>query len=430
MCWSTGHILARGAPRFEHLQDPDDVTLSRLLGEKLFPFFSETWALLLCAFPDVSQLRHRGDVRPACNPAGMSTTTSSTHDLVSRLAALLRNERRAMADFVSELAEFDRRRCWEELGYPSLFEFLVRELGLSRGNAFYRTKAVSLVQRFPEVLEALRDGKLCITSIAEVARVLTAENRAEVLPRFFHVSRHEAKLVSAEIAPRPAAPLREVVTLAVEREPIARPASLAIPASGPVPEASAVHPLNSAASNVVELPREVRRPDPQREVNDPLTADLSRLHLTVTRDLLAKVEAARLALSHSRPGATIADVLELGAETALTREAKRRALVAKPRAGRPAHQPAGSGSDHIPAAVRREVWRRDGGCCQWKLASGGICGSKMRAQLDHIVPRGKGGQSTIENLRVLCERHNQYAARLEYGDDVMARYRRARARSA
>jgi hypothetical protein len=48
-------------------------------------------------------------------------TSMPTQDLVSRLAALLRNERRAMADFISELAEFDRRRCWEELGYPSLF---------------------------------------------------------------------------------------------------------------------------------------------------------------------------------------------------------------------------------------------------------------------------------------------------------------------
>jgi hypothetical protein len=349
-------------------------------------------------------------------------------DLVARLATLLRNERRAMADFIAELAEFDRRRCWEELGYPSLFEFLVRELGLSRGNAFYRTKAVSLAQRFPEVLEALRDGKLCITSIAEVARVLTAENRTEVLPRFFHVSRQEAKLVSAEISPRPAVPVREVVALAVEREPIARPPSLAFPAPIPMP-GSAVHPLNSAASKVLEPARQVR-PEPLREQNDPLTAELSRLHLTVTRDLLAKVEAARLALSHSHPGATIADILELGAEAALTRDARRRALVARPRARRPANQPAGSRSDHIPAEVRRQVWRRDGGCCQWKLASGGICGSRMRLQLDHVVPKGKGGQTTVENLRVLCERHNQYAARLAYGDELMARHRRVRAKSA
>jgi hypothetical protein len=139
-------------------------------------------------------------------------TTECIRERVSRLAGLLAREREAMAEFLSDLADFDQRRCWEELGYPSLFEFLVRELRLSRGNAFYRTKAVDLVRRFPEVLEALRDGKLCISCIPEVARVLTPQNQLETLPRFFHLSRDEAKLLSAELAPREVVPVREVVT--------------------------------------------------------------------------------------------------------------------------------------------------------------------------------------------------------------------------
>jgi hypothetical protein len=79
--------------------------------------------------------------------------------LVARLAELLANERCAMADFLFALSEFDACRAWEKLGYPSLFDFLVRELGMSRGTAFYRKTAVELVRRYPEVLEALRDGR-------------------------------------------------------------------------------------------------------------------------------------------------------------------------------------------------------------------------------------------------------------------------------
>jgi 5-methylcytosine-specific restriction endonuclease McrA len=37
------------------------------------------------------------------------------------------------------------------------------------------------------------------------------------------------------------------------------------------------------------------------------------------------------------------------------------------------------------------------------MSSGGLCGSTRRLQLDHITPRARGGPSTIENLRVLCE---------------------------
>ncbi len=153
-------------------------------------------------------------------------TTSTIQERVSRLAGLLAREREALALFISELADFDARRCWESMGYPSLFEFLTRELRLSRGNAFYRAKAVGLVQRFPEVLDALREGKLCLSCVPEVARVVTEANRAEVLPRFFHLSREDAKLLSVELVPREVVPVREVV-IAV------RPPAPAPPPRGP-----------------------------------------------------------------------------------------------------------------------------------------------------------------------------------------------------
>ncbi len=138
---------------------------------------------------------------------------NSARDPTLRLASLLRDERNALADFLVLLADFDRRRLWLELGHASLFSFLHRELGLSRGAAHYRKTASDLVQRFPEVIEHLREGRLCITSVVEVARVLTTENRGEVLPRFFHLSKREAAEVAAEIRPDENAPRRAVVTV-------------------------------------------------------------------------------------------------------------------------------------------------------------------------------------------------------------------------
>jgi hypothetical protein len=118
-----------------------------------------------------------------------------------------------MADFLVALAEFDRGRLWVHLGFSSLFEYLHRELGLSRGSAHYRKVAAQLVQRFPEVVEPLRSGKLCITVVLELAKVITPENRAEVLPRFFHRSKQEAKAVAVEIRPAEVVPRREMVAL-------------------------------------------------------------------------------------------------------------------------------------------------------------------------------------------------------------------------
>src|SRR6266702_819070 len=137
---------------------------------------------------------------------------NSALEETTRLARLLSKEQGALADFLLALADFDRQRLWLQLGHSSLFYFLHRELGLSKGAAHYRKVAAELVQRFPEVVEPLRDGRLCISSIVALAKVLTKENRHEVLPRFFHCSKREAQAEAAAILPAEAAPHREVVT--------------------------------------------------------------------------------------------------------------------------------------------------------------------------------------------------------------------------
>ena len=133
-------------------------------------------------------------------------------NFADRLASLLRREQGALADFLLALADFDEKRLWEPLGYSSLFHFLHRHLGMSKGAAHYRKTAAELIRRVPEVVDPLRAGTLCITSIIELAKVLTPENREEVLPRFLHCSRREAQAVSAELAPTEAPPHRTVVT--------------------------------------------------------------------------------------------------------------------------------------------------------------------------------------------------------------------------
>ena len=57
--------------------------------------------------------------------------------------------------------------------------------------------------------------------------------------------------------------------------------------------------------------------------------------------------------------------------------------------------------DHVPAAVRRAVWSRDEARCKWPLDAGGTCDSTLRLEIDHVVPRGRGGPSTIEICRSL-----------------------------
>ena len=68
----------------------------------------------------------------------------------------------------------------------------------------------------------------------------------------------------------------------------------------------------------------------------------------------------------------------------------------------------GSRSRYIPVAVRREVWRRDNGCCSYvDPHSGRRCGSRYRLEIDHVVPFALGGATELWNLRIRCRAHHR-----------------------
>src|SRR5574341_2253708 len=297
----------------------------------------------------------------------------SARELTTRLLDLLRREQSALADFLLALSDFDAERRWQELGYTSLFYFLHRELGMSKGAAHYRKTAAELLRRVPEVVEPLRDGRLCITTIIALAKVLTPENREEVLPRFFNCSRQEAKAVSAELCPAEAAPHRTVVTAS----PVipGAPRTLALEAVAGV---QPVEPEMSMAA--ASVPSSPAREDPPpsaptaplspRSRAEPLTADLRRLHVTVSKRFMQKLEAARDALSHSHPGADVEAILEAGLDLVIERAAKRRGLVKRPRTATKAPSPGlsrpGGGGEG------RWSWRRGEG--RWAHSGGGDAG--------------------------------------------------------
>jgi hypothetical protein len=166
--------------------------------------------------------------------------------------------------------------------------------------------------------------------------------------------------------------------------------------------------------------------------------------------VVRKLKAARDGLSHSIPGATMEQVLEIALDLLLEKQANARGKVKRPRAilaesppplallqtepppsTTPTTEPRPPRRDGprpaIPSAVRRSVWERDGDHCTWPLDGGGCCGSTHRLELDHVIPWAEWGPSTVENLRVVCGRHNTLAARLHFGEQQVGRYAGRRA---
>jgi hypothetical protein len=88
--------------------------------------------------------------------------------------------------------------------------------------------------------------------------------------------------------------------------------------------------------------------------------------MTVSKQFLENLETARKGQGHAQPGASAEKVIEAALDLLLAQQAKRRAEVSKPQQNsRPSKNPG-----HVPAAVKRAVWARDEGKCQWRLDSG------------------------------------------------------------
>ena len=74
----------------------------------------------------------------------------------------------------------------------------------------------------------------------------------------------------------------------------------------------------------------------------------------------------------------------------------------------PAAKPSAPGRA-IPAAVKRQVWQRDGGRCSYvDRETGRCCNSRHLSEMDHILPYALGGGADPGNLRLRCRAHHRH----------------------
>ena len=71
-------------------------------------------------------------------------------------------------------------------------------------------------------------------------------------------------------------------------------------------------------------------------------------------------------------------------------------------------------SRHVPAAVRRRVWKRDQGQCAF-VGDSRRCTERGFLEFHHVVPFADGGPTTAENLQLRCRAHNVYEAEQHFG---------------
>src|SRR6185436_9427143 len=214
---------------------------------------------------------------------------------------------------------------------------------------------------------------------------LTDDNHEDVLRIATHRSKREVELLVAALRPLPAVPttIRNVVP------PLGQACTAA-------PTAEPAISLDSEAPPAVIA---------------PLSTEQYRVQFTMTRQMHDRLRRVQELLRHSVPDGDPAEIFDR-ALSLLLHDLERRKMA---RTNRPRGAPhIFSGTRYVPAAVRREVWARDGGQCTF-IGVDGRCQERAFLELHHITAFADGGEPTVVNLELRCRPHNQYEAGRSFG---------------
>jgi len=143
------------------------------------------------------------------------------------------------------------------------------------------------------------------------------------------------------------------------------------------------------------------------------------IQVALARETHEKLQRAQALARHILPDGNVAAILDR-ALTLLIADLERRrfASVTSPRPSPGEHATSGR---YIPSAIRRAVWLRDEGRCAF-VGRSGPCGETAFLEFHHVAPYAAGGAATADNIQLRCRAHNQYEARLFFGDSLMDRF--------
>ena len=352
----------------------------------------------------------------------MSLKRLSNSELHNSFKDAVQTERNSLKDVLLHVIEVDRRQIYFDFNCSSLFAYMTEVMGYSNGPAQRRIDAARLSYEVPQLVETIESGALNLDQV----RLMQQSIRQVVKESHTPVTTEQKIQVLNEIVGKSLAESEVIV----------------------------------ASSFDVKIKKSVRI---QRQADESV-----RMEISFSKEQWAKLEEMRMLLSHSLPSGSWDDVFEYVADKVIQQKSKlvKRRKYTKAPLQKPAEAIANNkvaaglsdisetseirlrklicgegtkGNKHsvenrstkiskadrfassfgmrtsIPAAIERQVFRRDQFCQRQNPMTGKKCATKWKLQIDHIVPVWAGGGNSLENLQLLCAGHNQAKYRGEAG---------------
>jgi hypothetical protein len=310
---------------------------------------------------------------------------------VERAAAC---ERLVVSRLIALLMEVDSRKLYAGQGYSSLFTYCMRVLHLSEHAAYLRIEAARSARRFPEILEKLADGSLHLTAVSLLAPHLSDANHVQLIDAATHMSKRDVEGLIARLRPQPDVP-SSVRKLPAPASPVAPKPPVTESAGHTVPSTPIVVDVAPARPAIIK----------------PTAPKRYKVQFTMSHEMYEKLRRVQDVMRHSIPDGDPSVIFDRALTLLLADLLKAKCGVAE-HSQRPRPKP--SRGRHIPATVKRDVWRRDEGRCAFRGVHG-RCNETGFLEFHHVVPYADGGEASTSNIQLRCRAHNEYESELWSG---------------
>lgn len=213
------------------------------------------------------------------------------------------------------------RRLYLGDGYPSLFAWCTRALRYSEHEAYLRIEVARAARRFPDILDRLADGSVHLTAVSLLAPHLTAGNHEQLIDAARHRTKREVEELVATLRPAAEAPnpRARIVPLPCGGSDGAPPAAAP---SGPAPGKLSLFqvalPGAAGPESASGLNLELSTPA------SPAPEPTWRLHVTLPKRTLERLDRARDLMRHQVPDGDAALILDRALELLIERLERRK----------------------------------------------------------------------------------------------------------
>ncbi|MEZ4750613.1 MAG: HNH endonuclease signature motif containing protein [Bdellovibrionota bacterium] len=292
--------------------------------------------------------------------------------------------RKLEGELLDLIQQIDTQKLFRDLGYSSLFTYLVSALRLSESQAFNFINVARKATEVPALKTQILSGALSVSKARKIVPVLTTANQQEWIPKAIALPQKEIERQVADTQPSLKIPERLSPKTAGRTE---LRCGLSVEVEAKLKRAQDLLSTRKRRGVSLEETLEevleyyLRKKDPVRKARGKQLRRSERQTATNTRTPIPKRSTAAPLIELSKPVA------------------------------RQVNEPRPRRTRYLPAPVRQTVNARDEGRCRYREPDGKRCRHTRWVEIHHLHEFSRGGPHEAPNLITLCHAHHGFVHR-------------------